>query len=71
MFHLRDGFSFERNYKGDVAIEFRRPAKGAGDDFVASIVVPEGEWASVLAAVCARGETSETWQEARDYHSRP
>jgi hypothetical protein len=67
MFHLRDGFYFGRMADGSVQIVIRE--SGHIDAPVCRLLtVPENEWVSVLAAVCARGETSETYQEACDYH---
>lgn len=34
------------------------------------VVLPADTWASVLAACCARGETFDTWNEARQFHNR-
>lgn len=81
MFHLRNGFFFERLNDGSVRIryaqpvidEFGNPAPAAGGGYfkaiIAQVTVPENEWASVLASVCAAGETSKTWQAAREYHA--
>ena len=81
MFHLRNGFFFQRLDDGSVRIRYAQPvidelgnpAPSVGGGYfqaiIAQVTVPENEWASVLASVSAAGETSETWQAARDYHA--
>lgn len=76
MFHLRDGFFFERLGDGAVRIRYAQPVifqDGSPDTthmaVIAQTTVPENEWASVLASVSGPGETAETWQAARNYHA--
>ena len=65
-FHSRDGFFFSRGRDGDVQV--RVGARTDASHTVASTVLTASEWASVVAAVSARGETGETWREALDSH---
>lgn len=65
MFHARDGLYFER--QADVAVRVRLE-KEHGLAF--EVIVPADTWASVIATVSARGETLDTWNEARQYHNR-
>lgn len=67
MFHLRQGFFFERTDGGDVHIVYAPAPHNDPLDIVAEITVPANEFASVMATVSHRGETSETWQEAVKY----
>lgn len=69
MFHLRDGFFFERVADGGVRIVYTRPGKRFRGSVTAETTVPENEWASVLAFVSAPGENIETWQTARRFHA--
>lgn len=80
-FHARNGFYFRRMKDGSVrvtvavTVRSRQFTAGewedaVGDAVLHEIVLPENEWASVVAAVSERGETSATWQEARDYHAK-
>jgi hypothetical protein len=66
-FHFREGFYFSRATDGSVTIRVAESAHGDAPT-LREITVPENEWASVLASVCARGESGETWQEAREFH---
>ncbi len=65
MFHARDGLYFERLPDGSVKIMVR-PVTGASFE----TILPPDAWASVLASTSARGETLDTWNEARQYHTR-
>ena len=66
MFHARDGLYFERLADGSVKVRLEPIGGGAP----AEAIVPADTWASVIATVCARGETADTWNEARQYHNR-
>lgn len=67
-FHLSDGFTYERvSDDGDVRLRLR--VHHGGDEIIRELVVPENEWASVVASVCAKGETGDTYQAARDLHA--
>lgn len=63
MFHLRDGFYFQREHDGSVSIRVCESAHAAAV-VVRELNVPANEWASVLASTCARGESGETYEEA-------
>lgn len=64
-FHAGDGLYVERLDDGAVKVRLD-PTEGFGH----VVVVPADTWASVVAAVCARGENGGTWREARDFHNR-
>ncbi len=64
-YHARDGLFFERLADGSVRVTVRD-----GDVQRFAAVLPPETWASVLAQVSARGETYDTWNEARQYHTR-
>lgn len=57
-FHVRDGLYFRREADGSVRVKL-------GDR---EVTVDPSSWGSVLASVCSRGETYETWQEAVHFH---
>jgi hypothetical protein len=67
MFHLREGFFFERQPDGSVRIVYAPPPHNEPLNVLAEITVPPNEFASVMASVSSRGETSETWTEAVEY----
>ena len=67
-FHLREGFYFRRLENGDVNI-FVTETPRHDSAILREIVIPENEWASVVASVSAKGENADTWQQARDFHS--
>lgn len=68
MFHLKDGWYFERTAMGDVKIV--KKASPMGDaPVVAEIVVPPNEWASVVASVCFDGENAETFGAMQEFHN--
>ncbi len=58
-FHLRDGWRFSREPDGSVHIQAPTGATTIDPD----------TWASIAAAVSARGETGDTWRMARTFHS--
>lgn len=61
MFHWRDGLFFGRSDDGAVRIL---------KDGVIDVTVPVVEWASIVAAVTASGETAETYQQAEALHAK-
>jgi len=65
MFHARDGLFFERQADGSVRVLVKEQ-----NQTKFSTVLSADGWASVVATVSARGETLETWNEARQYHNR-
>jgi hypothetical protein len=64
-FHAKDGWYFERQEDGSVKIS------AAVDRCTEVIVLAASEWPSVVAAVSAQGETSESYQAAVLVHGRP
>lgn len=70
MFHLKDGFFFERTPEGGIHIAFiraKRTIKDTDDSVTVHTEVTENEWASVIASTSSRGENLETFNEALDY----
>ena len=68
MFHLKEGWYFERLSDGSVMVTKRKDA-GLESPIVTRIVVPPEEWASVVASVSAGGEGNGGWKQALDFHS--
>lgn len=62
-FHAHDGWYFERLDDGSVKIS------AAVDRCTEVIILTASDWASITAAVSARGETSETYQAAVAFHA--
>ena len=76
-FHSKDGFFFERIDKdGSVRIsKWLSGVSSAGradqtscDVLAYSVTLAPSEWASVVASVSAKGETSDTWNAALQFH---
>lgn len=63
-FHANDGWYFERQEDGSVKIS------AAVSRCVETITLKPAEWASVVTAVSALGETSETYQAALRLHDQ-
>jgi hypothetical protein len=63
-FHANDGWYFERQEDGSVKIS------AAVSRSAETITLKPAEWASVVTAVSARGETSETYQAALRLHDQ-
>ncbi len=57
-FHARDGWYFQRQDDGSVKIS------AAVSRSTETLTIPPNEWASIVAAVSAQGETAETYQAA-------
>jgi hypothetical protein len=66
MFHAKDGWYFERIDTGSVRIKVEKP----GYPTTATVELSADTWASVVAAVSARGDIAQAWQEALDLHNR-
>lgn len=64
-FHAGHGLYFSRLMDGSVTIRI----ESVGGLEVERTVSPD-TWASIMAAVCARGEDTDTWHEARQFHTR-
>ena len=65
MFHLKDGWCFTRQPNGNVLIEQRNSVI---DRVVARVETDSSGWASMVAAMSARGENLETHNAARAFH---
>ncbi len=79
-FHWRDGISFQRVTADNMAdaqehgIHWEHAAApgdvrlfmGARDS--QGFVIPAAEWASIIAAVCSRNETAESYADAQKFH---
>jgi hypothetical protein len=69
MFHLKDGFYFQRGPGSHVTIEIDLTGLvPPGYERKRTIEVTAEEWASVLASVCLRGENGVTHAEALAFH---
>lgn len=66
-YHWRDGITFERQADGSVCIEQPVTDWSDGQSFQATI--PAAEWASIIAAVSAQGETAEQYAIATVFHN--
>lgn len=68
MFHLKEGWFFERLSDGSVMVTKRKDA-GLESPIISRIIVPPEEWASVVASVSAGNEFNGRWKQALDFHS--
>lgn len=68
MFHAKDGWYFERTGTGDVRV-IVKPAGYAGS-LTTTVEFNVDTWASIVAAVSARGDTADAWKEALELHNR-
>lgn len=66
-FHTHDGWYFKRLPDGSVRIVVSESAH-VDAPVVREHVLPENEWASVVASVSAGGEDYDRWMAARDFH---
>lgn len=68
--HWRDGWHFGRGFDGSVFVEKRRDVPAAeGTEVVEfTAVIPASEWASIVAAVSAKGEDAITFGMAKELH---
>jgi hypothetical protein len=67
-FHNRDGWYFKRLEDGSVRIQKTTTAHvDAPVEY--EHVIPENEWASIVAHVSVGGETGDSYQEAREFHA--
>lgn len=69
MFHLRNGWYFNRLDDGMVQI-IKRADAHENAPIVAEVIIAAWEWASVVAAVSGNGEATETYQDALRLHGR-
>jgi hypothetical protein len=78
-FHNRDGWFFRRDSDdGNVRIwKVRWETREVQGQYVGKtpvleagpFIVPENEWASIVAAVSRGGENGESWRYARHFHN--
>lgn len=59
-FHWRDGWHFKRQDDGTVFVY--------NSAHRVTMTIPASEWASIVASVCKRGETGDTYREALAFH---
>lgn len=64
-FHWRDGITFERKDDGRVDMFVPLVANGEAGT---THHIPAAEWASIIAAVSAIGETAEQYADALSFH---
>lgn len=67
-FHVTDGFTVKRSDSGKVRI--RKYKDSMCKDLVFEMILQPSSWAFVVASVCARGETSETYHEQKKFHDQ-
>ena len=67
-FHWADGWYFERAPQGGVWITKRATSHENNPVVLAFALIPADEWASIVASVSQRGESRETWDEAKQFH---
>ena len=67
-FHATDGFIIKRVDSGSVRI--RKYKDSFCKELVMEITFDDAVWASIVSSVCARGETRESWDEARKFHDQ-
>jgi hypothetical protein len=66
-YHLRDGWHFTRLPDGRVYIQVIPPDDNAPGPLARANITPD-EWASIVAAVSATGETGASYAAARRLH---
>lgn len=74
-FHADNGIHFARLLDGAVKVTRQSPVVDdhelvLGQSVESLCTLSAESWASVVAAVCKRGETSSTWTVALDSHNR-
>jgi hypothetical protein len=69
MFHLKEGWFFQRLPDGSVMVTKRKDA-GLESPIITRMVIPPEEWASVVSAVSAGGDANGRYQQALDFHGR-
>lgn len=68
MFHVQDGWFFEKDIaNGSVRIVKRENAQ-EDSPVVAEIMLDKYSWASIIASLSKEGETTEKWDEAQEFH---
>lgn len=66
-FHTHDGFYWRRLPDGSVRIIVAESAR-SDSPVLREHVLPENEWASVVASVSDEGENWDRWMAARQFH---
>jgi len=74
-FHWAHGWYFSRLPDGCVEIrnhgDFDKPdPHRVSGDGRTTLVIPAAEWASIVCWVSDKGETSDRWNQALDFHGR-
>ena len=72
-FHWKDNWYFERLSNGGVRIYHEERAnKGEGEfpEYDTCLDIDPDSWASIVASVSKRGETGETFRQAREFHDK-
>ena len=67
-FHWRDGWYFRRLENGTVHVEHVAPPDRGLKEPDMQFDIPPNEWASIVAAVSAQGETGETYKASTELH---
>ena len=67
-FHWSDGVYFKRLDDGTVRMRIFGHYNGTPN--YTDRIIPAAEWASIVCAVSALGETGERWNAAQDFHGR-
>jgi hypothetical protein len=62
-FHARDGWYFQRQDDGSVKIS------ASVQRCTEELTIDPDTWASIVASVSAKGETSVRYQQARQFHT--
>ncbi len=62
MFHVKEGWFFERMEDGKVRVYSPKPD--------IRLEMDPDTWASVLASMSARGDSAEAFQDAQDFHNK-
>lgn len=64
MYHLAEGFHFERLDNGSVKMTFTNDLGETGE-----IICTDHEWASMLTSLSKTGEDSEKFNQALQFHN--
>ena len=67
-FHATDGFTAKRVDSGKIRL--RKYKDSFCDQLIFEIIFDSSSWASIVASVCKRGETSETYHEQMKFHDQ-
>ncbi len=67
-FHATDGFIVKRVGSGSVRIRKYKDSKC--DNLIMEITFTASIWASIVSSVSARGETTESYHEAKALHDQ-